>query len=480
MIFSTPEYLFKFLPVVFVVFFALKKLKLKNIADAFLILSSFAFYIWGYGLNGSWWYVFIFAFSVLVNFGLSKVLVLVPDTYKLERKLFMLFGIAGNVAMLFLFKYTAYITSTANTMFSITLPGTSIVLPVGMSFYTFIIIAYLYDTYKHKSDTVTFREYLLFVTFFPQINMGPISRQHEIIPQIRDEKRGRINTDNIMQGLSYLSIGFAKKVLLATPLMNLSNTIFQPKFNLSPITAVIGLFTGLLAVYFDFSGYVDMAIGSGLFFNIRLPDNLNSPLKARNMQDYWQRRHITLTRFFTEFIFKKIYNPVFGILSFCGATMITFFISGLWHGTGFRFVIWGLLHGVLVSVVGVTAILISKKHFMPNWLGRILTMCALLILGGFFFTPGLSAYFTYLRTMFDFGKLIDRDMLRSVYVFFLEQWRPILTMVFAFIISVFAANSKDLVENNSKKPYFAVFCGAIFVLSAFFMAGTSSFLYNRF
>jgi D-alanyl-lipoteichoic acid acyltransferase DltB (MBOAT superfamily) len=368
LLFNSSEFLFVFLPVALSGFYLLGALS-RTSAIRWLILVSLAFYAWWRPVN-----VLIIGPSILINFALACILLRLNQGEESRRMstAVLVLGICFNVAFLGFFKYTDFIFGSLNDVFGANLVLRHIILPLGISFITFQKIAFLIDIQAGRVRSLTFQDYCTFVLFFPQLIAGPIVHYREMMPQFHAASC-RFDEENVAIGLTLLFFGLFKKVvfadniaLLVTPIYDHAATGGRTSF-LFAWMAAVG-FT--LQIYFDFSGYTDMALGLARFFGIRLPPNFNSPLRASSIIEFWLRWNMTLTRFLTAYI----YNPLvlwltrrrlqkgrrgFGgrnttVGAFVSLLMfpivITMFISGLWHGAGYGFIIWGLLHGFYLTI----------------------------------------------------------------------------------------------------------------------------------
>ncbi len=368
MLFNSFEFLFLFLPVALFGFYLLGS-RSRTSAIRWLIFASLVFYAWWRPVN-----VLIIAPSIVVNFVLARILLRINTRVGSRRTsaAVLLVGISFNIVFLGVFKYTDFILGTINDVFGTNFVLLHIILPLGISFITFQKIAFLIDVQAGRVKSFTFQEYCTFVLFFPQLVAGPIVHYREMMPQFH-AALCRFDKDHCAIGLTLLVFGLFKKVVLAdhvalfvTPIYNEAAAGARVSF-ISAWMAAIG-FT--LEIYFDFSGYTDMALGLARFCGIKLPPNFSSPLRATNIIDYWLRWNMTLTRFLTGYI----YNPMVlwltrrrltkGKSAFGGRdttigafvsllmfpTVITMFISGLWHGAGYGFIVWGLLHGIYLTV----------------------------------------------------------------------------------------------------------------------------------
>ena len=290
MLFNSSVFLLQFLPAVFAGFLILALTPLRWAARLWMTLASLVFYAWWRPEN-----LPLLVGSMVFNYVLGGALIRKPN-----RPL-MIFGIAVNVALLAVFKYSAFAVETVNDVLRADLAVPSIVLPLAISFFTFQQIAYLVDANDGNVPEHGFLNYCLFITFFPHLIAGPITHHREMLPQFSDPDRFRPRWDLIAVGLTVFLVGMFKKVMLADPLGACASPIFAAAAagDVKAIEAWTGALSYALQIYFDFSGYTDMAIGLGLMFGIQLPPNFNSPFKARNVIDYWSRWHMTLTRFLT-------------------------------------------------------------------------------------------------------------------------------------------------------------------------------------
>jgi D-alanyl-lipoteichoic acid acyltransferase DltB (MBOAT superfamily) len=340
MAFNSHEFIFLFLPCTLIVYLLFNRWRLTAASTAWLILCSFVFYCWTelkFGL--------LLAFSILFTFSLGRLLTTPQEVGQTRRKALLIFGIAVSAAFLGYYKYTGFVISNLNEWFGLGLPARKILLPLGISFFTFTQIAYLVDLYRSPDKRTSFLNYTLFISFFPRLLAGPIARYDEVIPQLESLKSKTLNYRNLSLALYLFAIGLFKKVEIADRFQEWASPGFDGASNLNLLLAWATSLSYSFQIYFDFSGYTDMAIGTALFFNIRLPINFNSPYKALDIQDFWRRWHITLTRFLRDYIYIPLGgNRVSEPHVYCNL-MATFLIGGLWHGAGWTFVFWGFLHG---------------------------------------------------------------------------------------------------------------------------------------
>lgn len=339
MIFSSYPFIFLFLPLVFCCYFVLLRWNLQY-ANIALLISSLIFY--GYwNIN----YLPILLGSIIVNFFLASKIVSFSNGGGGGGKIFLILGITFNLALLAGFKYTDFLIENLNFCLDSKIPLPHLLLPLAISFFTFQQIAFLYDTYQDKMK-YSFMDYCLFVTFFPQLIAGPIVHHKEMIPQFQNNTYAP-SLSNITSGLFIFGIGLFKKIVIADSLAIYANQGFDFALNggtLNFLEAWLSVLCYTFELYFDFSGYCDMAIGIALLFNIKLPINFNSPYKALNIQDFWKRWHITLGRFLTQYLYIPLGGSKFGKFKTLRNIFIVFVLSGIWHGAGWGFVIWGFLH----------------------------------------------------------------------------------------------------------------------------------------
>ena len=262
------------------------------------------------------------------------------------RRLFLLLGIIINIASLLYCKYLLYFETLINKHFGTDFNFTAIVIPVGISYYTFSQIAYLVDSYKDPSVKYSFLDYSLFVTFFPKITVGPIALSSEMIPQFNDPLRKKVNYENLSKGLYGFIFGLAKKLLIADSLSPFVDLGYLNAANMGTTNAFLVIISYTMQIYFDFSGYCDMAVGICRMLNFDLPDNFDAPYKALSIAEFWKRWHITLTRFLRNYVYIPLGGNRKGKVRTYFNNFIIFFLSGLWHGASTTFVVWGIIHGI--------------------------------------------------------------------------------------------------------------------------------------
>jgi len=267
-----------------------------------------------------------------------------------RNKLVLIFGIVANIVVLFYFKYVDFFLSNINLLTGSSWTLLHIILPIGISFFTFQQIAFLIDNYEGKVSNFPFADYCLFVTYFPQLIAGPIVHHSEMMPQFANNSSRFLNYQNIATGLFIFNMGLAKKIVIADTFSIIVNRGYSNSGLLSTMEAWFTSLCYSVQLYFDFSGYSDMAVGLALLFNIKLPINFNSPYKSKNIQEFWRRWHITLSRFLRDYLYIPLGGSKGGTLKTYRNLFITFLIGGIWHGAGWTFIVWGVLHGLALII----------------------------------------------------------------------------------------------------------------------------------
>jgi alginate O-acetyltransferase complex protein AlgI len=337
MLFNSYEYLLWFLPATLVVFFALGRWPLA--AQAWLTVASLFFYGW-------WnpWHLPLILGSIAFNFALAAAL------RRGGGRGVLALGVAANLALLGVYKYADFFLANVARWTGEPPPLLHLALPLGISFFTFTQIAYLVDVYRRKAEEPHVVNYALFVTFFPHLLAGPIIHHSEMMPQFAQATNKRPQWENLAAGLFLLTIGLAKKVLLADTFAPIADAGFAAPAALAAPAAWIAVLAYTMQIYFDFSGYTDMALGAARMFNIRLPINFDSPYRATDIRDFWHRWHITLSRFLREYLYIPLGGNRHGEARTAANLLATFLLGGLWHGAAWTFVLWGLLHGIAIVV----------------------------------------------------------------------------------------------------------------------------------
>jgi D-alanyl-lipoteichoic acid acyltransferase DltB (MBOAT superfamily) len=345
-LFNSYPFLLAFLPVTLLGFFGLARLG-PTAAAAWLVVASLAFYAWWNPI-----YVLLLLASIAFNYAMGGWIGTAALRDRSTSKLLLTLAVAVDLGVLGYYKYANFFVDTLASLSGFPLEVARVVLPLGISFYTFTQIAFLVDTYRGKASERNPVHYALFVTYFPHLIAGPILHHAEMMPQFRDRNVYRATADNFAVGLTIFAIGLFKKVVLADGIAPFASSVFA-NASVSPpgfFDAWGGALVYTLQLYFDFSGYCDMAIGLSRLFGIQLPINFDSPYKATNIIDFWRRWHITLSRFLRDYVYIPLGGNRFGKTRRYANLLATMLIGGLWHGAGWTFVAWGGLHGAYLVV----------------------------------------------------------------------------------------------------------------------------------
>lgn len=350
MLFNSYIFIFVFFPITFALYFLLNRFGLFRVAQGALVICSLVFY--GYQ-NPK--FALLLIGSILVNYLLHLGFKRIDDSGencrpKTGRIILLVVGLIVNFGVLFWFKYYNFFLDNVSAVFGISFNARNIVLPLGISFYTFQQVSFIADNYYGKCPKYGFIEYALFVSFFPQLIAGPIVLHSEMVPQFRDSSKKQINSENLFRGMQYFVLGLAKKVLIADMLGRAVDYGYSNIHLLNSVSALALILFYTLQIYFDFSGYCDMAMGIGRMFNFDIAVNFDSPYKAASVSEFWKRWHITLTRFFTTYLYIPLGGNRKGKTRTCINVLIVFILSGLWHGADWTFVFWGLLHGIFMVI----------------------------------------------------------------------------------------------------------------------------------
>lgn len=397
MLFNSFIFIFIYLPVVVVVFFWLGR-RSHTWASGWLALASLFFY-------GYWDYRYIPLLLASIGFNYCAGL-RISQAVGSARKHWLVFAVTANLFLLVYFKYANFFLETINFVgvSETDFETLDIVLPIGISFYTFTQIAFLVDTYQGKVNEYRFVHYLLFVTYFPHLIAGPVLHHKEMMPQFADKRIYRPSSTNFAVGLTIFLIGLAKKVLIADNLAPYANPLFENTDTPSLLLAWGGVLAYTFQLYFDFSAYSDMAIGLSRLFGVKLPLNFNSPYKAGNISEFWRRWHMTLSRFLRDYLYFPLGGNRSGSFNRYRNLMAVMVLGGMWHGAGWNFIIWGGLHGFYL-VIHHAWVAISKRLSFPSeseiWklIATITTFVAVCFAWVFFRSPDLATSWEIVRGM---------------------------------------------------------------------------------
>ncbi|HEX4241913.1 MAG TPA: MBOAT family protein [Steroidobacteraceae bacterium] len=405
MLFTTGIFLFGYLPITLAGFFACARLFGRGTAAAWLGLASLFFY--GYWLPV---YTWLLVASIAANYAFGGLILRRRDG---ARRAWLVVAITANLSVLAYFKYANFFLQSVNDVAGTHFPLLGIILPLGISFFTFTQIAYLADVHAGKAVERNPIHYLLFVTYFPHLIAGPVLHHSEMMPQFRQPENYRPRSECFVVGLAFLTLGLAKKILIADSLAPFANDAFD---HAGPAIATGHAWLGVSAyafqLYFDFSGYSDMAVGLSLLIGVQLPYNFDSPYKAHNIIDFWRRWHMTLSRFLRDYLYFALGGNRKGRVRRYVNLMITMLLGGLWHGASWTFVIWGGLHGLYLivnhawqSARGRAALAWAGwgsafESGLARGLGAALTLLCVLVAWVFFRAKTVEAAFHMVGSMF--------------------------------------------------------------------------------
>ncbi len=513
MSFNSFAFILIFLPIVLVIRHGLNRINRWKLADISLIAASIVLY----GLF-SIDFVIILLLSAIITYYLGY---LIRKSDQNLKKGITIASVILNLMPLAYYKYTNFFFENISSLTGKEFSTLSIVMPIGISFYTFSQIAYIIEIYREsitdKGDTkdplllseISLTEYILYITYFPKIIQGPIALPSEMISQFRDSENRKLDATKFRKGIELFVIGLSKKVLLGDNLAKIADYGFQYTYYMDTITGILVLISYAFQLYFDFSGYCDMAEGVSLMLGIELPQNFNSPYKALSVRNLWQRWHMTLTRFFVKYVYIPLGGSRKGKIRTAINVIIIFILSGFWHGAGWTYICWGLVMGVLVvwDDLGIMAVdgdvknhyLLTKKPLLiiPKKLGQVLTFCMFLISLVFFRSQNMTYaiqmfkqffVFTWPGFMYKTSAMLDipenylilqaaglyaKHLTNAIY---LVSWFVLLAISF-FVMS--RKNAHEIIEEEPKKGFTALLI-ILFAWSFISLSQVSTFIYFQF
>lgn len=487
MLFNSYIFIFLFLPVALAGYYGSSRFKLYRISNLFLIGMSLWFY--GY-FNKS--YLLIICGSIMMNFLISKMMEY-WEQKKNFKKFLLVLGICINIAVIFYFKYYDFFIENINAVFGKSFELKNIVLPLGISFFTFQQISYLVDSYRGETKGYRLDEYALFVSFFPQLIAGPIVLHSEMLPQFRNPENRRLIPENISRGMYIFALGLFKKMIIADTFGRAVSWGFGTVETLSSMEALLVSFSYTFQLFFDFSGYCDMATGIGYLFNIELPMNFNSPYKATSIVGFWERWHMSLTRFLRTYIYIPLGGNRKGKLRTYLNIMVVYLVSGIWHGANWTFILWGLLHGILSCLDRMFRKSWEKLGEITRWAVTFMTVNVLWILfraediaSAKLFIKNMCrlSSFTVREELYDCFRLIEFTVMEeemALFRFLPSRVTGFYLWIFilgAFFVVLNFRNSKEI---NLKPTVGRSLLTVIFMLwSVVSLSGVSTFLYFDF
>lgn len=487
MLFNSYIFVLLFLPLCLTGYFSLNHAKKYTLAQIFLLAMSLWFYAY-FNLS----YLFIILSSIALNYLFTLVINRTADPF--WRKLEVFLAVAANLGILFYFKYFDFFLMNLNRFAHTDFPLHNILLPLGISFFTFQQVSYVVDAYRGEVQQYSFLQYASFVAYFPQLIAGPIVTHDELIPQFMDEHKKRFNWDNFAKGLSMFAMGLAKKVLVADLFAGAANWGFSHVQILDTTNALLTTLAYTIQIYFDFSGYCDMAIGIGQMMNLDLPINFDSPYKSLSIIEFWRRWHKTLTRFFTRYVYIPLGGNRRGMLRTYLNIMIVYTISGIWHGANYTFIAWGILQGVLCVINRHWEKKLSKLHPALCWL---VTFALVNVSWTLFRADSIGDALIILRRMFWLhigpvnaslaGAFLIPEiqfLLRSIpsLEYLLYQPEPLLPLFYCSAIALFlgSENAHAHMETFEPTPGRLLFTAFLLSASILTFGSVSTFLYFNF
>ncbi|MCG8525517.1 MAG: MBOAT family protein [Opitutales bacterium] len=488
MLFSSTEFIFAFFPIVFFGYYLIANRIGAVVSRSFLVAASLFFYAWWKPI-----YLPLILASIAVNYLIGRQLVSGPKDSIKKNKTMLIVGICFNLGLLGYFKYSWFIVETVAIVTGSGFRIEPLLLPLAISFFTFQQIAFLTDAYAGKVKDFRFSTYALFVSFFPQLIAGPIVHHSEMMPQFEANRRKWPAWENLQQGLQIFIIGLAKKLVIADTLAVYADQGWSDVSQLSFWGAWATSLCYTFQLYFDFSGYSDMAIGCAKAFGINLPINFNSPYKARNIQDFWARWHMTLSRWLRDYLYIPLGGNRKGEARTYRNLFIVFLLGGIWHGAGWTFIVWGVLHGVGSMFFRVWQ---KMKMPMPSVVAWLITFIYAHIGWVFFRAPNVSEGWSMLKRLFavDVGISLQ-SLIRWCESFVDGEWLlrqgggyfPTHVGVYLIVTAAVAFFAKNSIELAIKsKPRRPVLSGIFYAFVAFvsliisIRATESPFLYFNF
>lgn len=482
MLFNSYVFIFGFLPITLAVSFLIVRFHFQKAAKAWLTLASIFFY-------GYWniAYLPLLLISISFNYYLGRAISTVKPKCR-EAKILLCLGIICNLGLIVYYKYAGFFVTSTNNLLNLNFAVPSIILPLGISFYTFTQIAYLVDAYRNeiRDKNYDFLTYVLFIAFYPQLIAGPLLLHSELIPQLQASKTFKLSYENLVPGLTWFCLGLAKKLLFADTISALVAPVFDNAAQVSFFEAWLGALSYTLQLYFDFSGYSDMAIGLALMLNIHLPINFDSPYKATSIIDFWRRWHITLSRFLRDYLYIPLGGNRLGEIRRHTNLIITMLLGGLWHGAGWTFVIWGGLHGAFLVINHGWRKLGLK---LPAVLAWLITFVCVVMSWVIFRASSIQDATELILAMLGTKQIIipssSQNLLQwlsvlGVGVGDLPYWRDSRVVVGLLLCVTLLPNTQQIMKHFQPNLWWAIAMSFLATLSLLSMNRISEFLYFQF
>ena len=469
MLFSSMTFVFMFLPIVLLLYLITKK----ELHNPILLIASIIFYAWGEPR-----YLAIMLLTILVNyFGAIAI-----DKYSNYKKPILIFTIIANLGFLVYFKYFNFLIENCNNLFHSNISALDIVMPIGISFYTFQALSYVIDVYREECKVQKdIYKLALYICLFPQLIAGPIVKYHDVAEQIDSRE---VNFDKVNLGVKRFIIGLSKKMLIANTMGAIVDKIFvQDPHNFSHLIAWLGSIAYTFQLYFDFSGYSDMAIGLGLIFGFKFMENFNYPYISKSITEFWRRWHISLSTWFKQYVYISLGGNRCSKLKTLRNLGIVFLLTGIWHGAEWTFVVWGIWHGFFIIIEK----LLNIKEFdsQPHkWYVNILrhTYCIFAFVIGWviFRADNLKYAWDYIMNMFGILKINTGEIAYAL-PYYVDTFE-IIIFVAAVLCSVPIFNKMLDVQNKIGKIFINIWLLMLFLLSSAIIASSTynPFIYFRF
>ena len=467
MLFSSMTFVFVFLPIVLLLYLVTKK----ELHNPILLIASIIFYAWGEPR-----YLAIMLLTILINW-LGAIAV---DKFKNHKKIYLTLTIIANLGFLIYFKYFNFLIDNCNNIFHAHIDPLNIVMPIGISFYTFQALSYVVDVYRGDCNVQKdIYKLALYICLFPQLIAGPIVKYHDVAEQIDSRE---VNFEKVDLGVKRFIIGLSKKMLIANTMGAIADKIFiQSPDTFSPLVAWIGSIAYTFQLYFDFSGYSDMAIGLGLIFGFKFLENFNYPYISKSITEFWRRWHISLSTWFKEYVYIPLGGNRKGKLKTLRNLGIVFLLTGIWHGAAWNFVVWGIWHGFFIIIEKIINIKEFEQKHTQKWvrfLQHIYCIFAFLIGWVMFRSETMSYAWQYIKNMFGLVRVHDISYGMGYYIDNFE----IIIFVCAILCSMPLFNKMLEVENKFGRTLINIWLLILFILSAATIASSTynPFIYFRF
>ena len=512
--FNSFTFIMLFLPILLAGWHSINKAEKYAVADIFLILMSLYFY-YSFGLS----FLLVLLLSLAVNYGLSFLMECSGE--KGQRKFLKTVGVLFNLALLFYFKYMGFFVENLNSLTGAALTTKEILMPIGISFFTFGQISFIVDRANGEAPHYPLIQYVMYTVYFPKLIQGPIAFHKEMIDQFTDKKLRKYDPEKMAKGIMSFIIGLSKKVLLADTLSKMVVYGFHYTYYLDTLTVIVVMLAYTFQIYLDFSGYCDMANGVSLMLGFKLPVNFNSPYKAATAKELWQRWHMTLSRFFIKYVYIPLGGSRKGKIRTIINVLVVFVLSGLWHGAGWTYICWGLMQGLLVvwdnlGIVGVKESSHNKESakngkkagyllrdtplfVIPRALGNALTFTMFVISLIFFGSKNMTyafqifkrlVFWTYPGFLYRTAENLE---IAENYVFrqLLSQMGKdemiiviyMLTMILLLLVSAFVMtrkNTGEIIERACFDKKTVVWLTVLFIWSFVSLSNVSTFIYFQF